>query len=424
MKLRAELEKRPYQEHAVQQVCEHWRSGARSVLLVAPPGSGKTEMGILAIQARGPGTRVLWVVHTRELALQAESRLRIHFGEPVSLIMEGRLELPGARITVAVVHSLLDRSLSGIDLMVLDEGHHYVADQWGLVLFVIKDEKPLVLGLTATPERDDGRGLDEAFDKLVVAAQYSELKAGGWIVPAKVYAPKTFLGRNWAENPLDAWFRFGKGQQTIGFFPSIHLAEHYADQLASRGVAALAFHSEQDKATRSLGFEAFESGACTMLFTVAAAIEGLNVPTASCALLARSFNFIGGYLQAPGRVLRASPGKKHGTIIDLTGCSIRHGAPDQDRGYSLSGRPKGGGIEQPERDDPDVSDPEVVGAEMVLAYSPPGDTDDLPPIPEIPEADPVRLRREIAIRKEVRKIHTRFGADAARSARKQLEALR
>jgi superfamily II DNA or RNA helicase len=308
--------------------------------------------------------------------------------------------------------------------MVLDEGHHYVADEWKGVWKIAKKNSALTLGLTATPERDDGRGLDEYFEALEVAAQYSELVAGGWIVPAEVWAPKTFIGRNWAENPIDAWFRFGSGQQTIAFFPTIALAEHYAAEFTSRQVTALAFHSEQDKGTRELSFEAFEAGRCMVLLTVAAAIEGLNIPTASCALLARSFHFIGGYLQAPGRVLRASPGKEVGTIIDITGCSVRHGAPDQDRSYDeWKGRERGDGQERPDQESLTIKDPEVIGAEMVLAHCPPGRARSVPPRVVIPEPDPVRLRRELAILKELRRIHTRFGADAARSARKQLEAL-
>lgn len=44
------IERRAYQERCVGSVFEHWNGGARSVLVVAPPGSGKTEIAILVIR--------------------------------------------------------------------------------------------------------------------------------------------------------------------------------------------------------------------------------------------------------------------------------------------------------------------------------------------------------------------------------------
>src|SRR5690606_1113872 len=284
------IERRAYQERCVGSVFEHWNGGARSVLVVAPPGSGKTEIAILIVQAlleQNPGSRVLWVVHTRELAEQAETRLSESLGEPVSVVMEGRVDVPGARLVVAVVHSLLGHApIPDVALTVLDEAHHYLADEWSGARFAVAgDRRPLELGLTATPERDDGRPLGDIFERLVVAAQYSELISGGWIVPARVISPIRHLSSNYAQHPVDSWRLFSEGRSTIAFYPLVEVAEHYNTEFLARDVSAATLHSKLRDRDRELAFSRFERGDCKVLSTVAAAIEGLNIPHCGAAVL-------------------------------------------------------------------------------------------------------------------------------------------
>lgn len=409
-----DFENRAYQHRTVSRVNERWNGGARRVLVVAPPGSGKTEMGMMLLGTR----RVLWVVHTRELAVQALQRIQKHFqGEPVGAIMGGYVESPRARITVATIQSLLlRRDAPSVDLVVLDEAHHYVADEWRTVLGMLHCE-PLVLGLTATPERADGTPLGDIFEELVVAAQYSELRAGGYIVPARVIAPIRDLGSDYAQHPVDAYARWSGGGSAFAFFPLIKTARMYADEWIMRGVDARCVHSEETRQERALTFQAFESGECRVMSTVAAIIEGVNVPAAEVAILGRSFDFIGGYLQATGRVLRAHKGKTCATIIDLTGATIRHGLPDQDRVYSLKGRAiiarNGGGNSGPINSE--VTEPEVYGVEMRVTHAPDG-ADNANPVELLPR-DPRRLRAWKVARDKYRSILTRRGQAFADQAK-------
>jgi superfamily II DNA or RNA helicase len=79
------------------------------------------------------------------------------------------------------------------DLIVVDEAHHSVAGQWAAILAAYPNAH--VLGVTATPERLDGKGLGaEAggpFDAMVEGPSVADLVAGGSLVPSRVFAPKT-----------------------------------------------------------------------------------------------------------------------------------------------------------------------------------------------------------------------------------------
>lgn len=418
------IEERAYQERTCADVAAHWEGGARSVLVVSPPGSGKTAIAIKTIRARPGKPRVLVIVHTRQLAEQMASRLSEAFGESVSMIMEGHLPIPGARLHVAVVHSLLRREpLRDIDLVILDEAHHYLAEEWKSAQFMLKGKRPLLLGLTATPERDDGQALGDVFQHLVVAAQYSELIAGGWIVPARVIAPKRYLRSNYAQHPVDAWAAHSEGRPTIGFYPLVETAELYNTEFMARDVSACAFHSSLPLGERESAYDSFEQGKCLMLSTVAAAIEGLDVPHCGAVILGRSFQFIGGYLQATGRVLRAHPGKPDGVVIDLTGATVRHGAPDQDREYSLSGKAISGGGGNPNGHGAPSVLPEVLDLELRMTARGALPEGAMPAPVSLPDPDPERLKRALRLKKEMRKLQTRYGKSIAQKLSAELERL-
>jgi superfamily II DNA or RNA helicase len=75
-----------------------------------------------------------------------------------------------------------------------------------------------------------------------------------------------------------------------------------------------------------------------VLCNVYALTEGVDVPEASCCIVARGCGHPGMWLQMAGRVLRPAPGKTHATVIDLRGVVHRHGLPEADRVWSLEGK--------------------------------------------------------------------------------------
>lgn len=325
------MEDRPYQEIAITRTERAWSEGARSVCLVAPPGSGKTYMGSRLVGER----RSLWITHRVELVEQAATELRLLHGAS----NVGYVFAPGStpRIRVASIQELLANEWPrDVDLAVLDETHHYVAEQW---ISAPKEylQKPL-LGLTATPERYDGRPLGDIFEHLVVAAQYSELIEAGHLVSARVFQPEENLGSDLCMDPLEAWALCSEGAQGFAFLARVASSEKFALRARKKGVRAEHLEHETPALERSDMMSRFGQGRIDLLSNVFILTEGVNVPEARVALLARGFSYPGALRQATGRVLRAAPGKPDGIVIDLCGSTLAHGMPDADCDYSLEGR--------------------------------------------------------------------------------------
>lgn len=147
-----------YQEEAVRAVLR-----AKNGILVAPCGSGKTQMG-LEIVAR-IGGKTLWLTHTQDLLTQSMERAKACFDLPITeygTVTGGRVDI-GNTITFATVQTMANIDLSQCrnewDCVVVDECHHCVGTPTKLQMFykvISALSCRYKIGLTATPHRADG----------------------------------------------------------------------------------------------------------------------------------------------------------------------------------------------------------------------------------------------------------------------------
>lgn len=330
---------RPYQEDAIDR-CGIAMRAHRRIVLVLPTGGGKTCTGAEIVRrAVAKGRRVLWLAHRAELVDQAVATLTAQ-----GLIVGARSASsaappnPYAFVQVATVQTLLARAeRPPADLIVADEAHHYVADEWVTLLRDYPDA--FVLGLTATPERSDGRGLGELFGGLVVGVTARELTELGALVPCEIMRPAEYLGSGEiAQHPVDAHAAHAGDRRTIVFARSVELAEEYTAAFKMRGVAAATISGEMPWAERSLYLGAFRRGDIRVLVNVFVLTEGFDAPETSCIILARGCSTAGTYLQMIGRALRPAPGKVDALLLDLRGVSHEFGEPADERVFSLSGK--------------------------------------------------------------------------------------
>lgn len=301
------MQLRDYQREAVERAVS---ANVKRVCIVAPTGAGKTVIG--AAIASHFGGNVLWVSHTEELDRQAMRRL------------------PSNAITTTVQKMLAREHFPDVSAVIIDECHHYVADSWNTILSEYPDA--MIYGLTATPQRGDGVALGNAFDQLIVAANYSRLLEDEHLVPCEIYS-----GTTKRLDPIEAYKRYVNGQTAFVYVSQVNEAERLAHEFNMNGISADFIGANTDKTQRKHIIARFDKGEIKVLTNVYTLTEGVDIPRASACIIARNITHVGTYLQIAGRVLRPYPGKTKATIIDLPGVYRAFGPPTMDREYSLSG---------------------------------------------------------------------------------------
>jgi superfamily II DNA or RNA helicase len=203
------------------------------------------------------------------------------------------------------------------------------------------------------------------FDRLVLGPSTAELMAGGYLTPARIYAPPpvadlTGIHRRAGDYAIDEaaermdrptvtgdaishYQRIGAGQPAIAFCCNVKHAEHVCAAFNHAGVQAATLLGCTDPVRRDATVAGFAAGAIQVLVTVDVVSEGFDIPAAGCAILLRPTQSLGLYLQQVGRVLRPAPGKTHAVVLDHVGNVHRHGWPDDHREWTLADRERRAG---------------------------------------------------------------------------------
>ena len=312
---------RGYQKDSSNSILRSLNKGEKP-LLVSPTGSGKTV--ILAEVARRvvvAGASLVAVSHRREINEQLHKRLGCPvytIQELVSRYDENQVGLPGKL------------SSPSFQVCLIDEAHHYQAEEWSLIFEMFGDIK--FAGATATPVP----GMGDVFDSIHVAAHYPDLVRAGYLSKCRLIRPASFCGPDLGFNVVEAYQKFTPGERAFLFAPSVEASSFYADCFNKAGVKAVHLDGKTPKAERAATLELFREWGIDVICNVGILTEGIDVPEASCCILAGNSSNAGSYVQKTGRVLRPHPSKNFATIIDPTGSSWIYDSPIAKRDYSLT----------------------------------------------------------------------------------------
>lgn len=356
------MELRAYQSANVAELRDGYRSGIRRQLLASPTGSGKTVLFAFVTQnAVSKGNRVMILAHRREILAQISKTLT-QVGVDHGMIEAGKRPDPSKVVHVASVQSLVRRfdKIDVPDFVIIDEAHHAAASTWEQVFARYPESK--FLGVTATPERLDGKGLSSFFDKLVLGPSVQWLIDNKFLAKPIYYAPermvdvsglrKTAGEFNSADSEqlmdkptitgdaVDHYRRHATGRRAIAFCVTLAHAAHVAETFNRAAIPAGMIEGEMTKDARIKVIEDLASGAIKVLTSCEIVSEGFDLPAVGAAILLRPTTSLAMHLQQVGRSLRPAADKPNAIILDHVGNCLRHGLAEEERVWSLHGDAK------------------------------------------------------------------------------------
>lgn len=367
---------RPYQSKGLDAVRYELKTGAKSIVLVAPTGAGKTVVASAIIDgAVNRGRGVLFLAHRLELVSQAAMKLATYGVKHRLMSPESDVRMmkiaqwkqlgthyidPKSRVVIGTIQTVSRRldKLSSPDIIIIDECHLSIANTYQKIC----DEFPnsVIIGLTATPKRTDGRGLGEMYERIVKLANPQDIADLGFLVPMRFFAArqmpnlsgiKTVRGdydqrelANEMDKPtligdaVEHYKRIAHGRPAMVFCVSVKHAEDVAAQFRQVGYKAVAVSGETESDTRNKAISGLADGSVEIVCNCALYIEGLDQPVISCIILLAPTKSLSRYLQSVGRGSRPANGKTDCIVLDHAGNCQRHGFPYDEREWSLDGK--------------------------------------------------------------------------------------
>ena len=338
-----------------------------NTLGVAPTGAGKTIClsGTTGEFLAHSDAKACVLAHRDELTAQNQSKFsRVNPAISTS-VFDARQKSWAGQATFAMVQTLarhLDQ-LPTLDLLVIDEAHHSAAPTYRQVIdrTLARNPHALIYGVTATPNRGDGKGLRDVFSNVADQIRLGELIRSGHLV-----SPRTFvidvgtrdalggvkkLTEDYDMNavaaimntsPVNAavvqhWKSRAMGRKTIAFGATVAHAQAVCEAFLAEGISTAVVHGEMSSAERKATLEEFESGHLMVIVNVAVLTEGYDYTPTSCIVLLRPSSYKSTLIQMVGRGLRTVdpeefPGviKTDCVVLDFGTASLVHGSLEQE----------------------------------------------------------------------------------------------
>lgn len=364
----------PDQLELQEKVRDSIRRGNKAVLMQAATGSGKTQISASIIaSSQKKGKKAIFIVPRRELRKQTSKTFSSH-GIAHSFVSSGLPFNPYAQSFIATAGSLVNRlnTVADMDLVVCDEIHHAGASMDKIINFY-KARGAIILGLSATPTKLSGQGLDCWFDDMVCGKSIRWLIDNKRLADYRLFAPDTpdlsgvkMVAGDYNQsqlaqkmendrilmgNAVKHYKTHALGMLGVTYTTSRKHSEIVAEQFRNSGVPAANIDGTMDDAERERIIKAFARREllqlvnCELLtfgFDLASA-AGMDVTIESLTDL-QPTQSLAKQMQKWGRVLRMKPNPAmifdhSGNCVDYKG-EVKHGLPCEDRQWSLQGKPK------------------------------------------------------------------------------------
>lgn len=336
-----------------------------NALGIAPTGAGKTVM--LSAVAHRMGGRTLILQHRDELVAQNRATFRaVAPGVDTDLYTANRKRWSPS-VTFGMVQTLCRKdnleTMPKLDLLVIDEAHHVAASSYRNIIKRAQEINPSIriFGVTATPQRGDGKALRETFTNVSDVITLGELIQTGFLVKPRffvidlgiddqikkvkitnddfdmVQVAEIMDKRAVNERVISEWKDRAIDRKTVVFCSTIAHAEHVKEGFVEAGFKCDIVHGDLPDGERKRVLASFDKGAIQVLVNVAVLTEGWDCQDVSCVVLLRPCSYKSTMIQMIGRGLRkVDPARypnavKSDCIVLDFGCSlITHGSIETD----------------------------------------------------------------------------------------------
>ncbi|MGM0844994.1 MAG: DUF3427 domain-containing protein [Bacillota bacterium] len=329
-------------------------------LLGAATGVGKTVISAFDYKrfrkANGGKAKLLFVAHREEILKQSLNTFRAILREPNFGDMLVGTQQPSSLDHLFVsIQSFNSKELHQhtesdyYDFIIVDEFHHAAAGSYQKLLNHYQPQ--VLLGLTATPERMDGKSILSYFDdhiaaemrlteainqKLLSPFQYfcvtdtvdlSNLKwsRGGYDTKQleNVYTSNDLRSTQIVQS-VQKYVTDITDVKALGFCVSVAHAQYMADFFNKSGIPSIALHGGTDRKSRQEAQQLLVSGEIKFIFVVDLYNEGIDIPEINTVLFLRPTESMTVFLQQLGRGLRLSEDKECLTVLDFVGQAHRN----------------------------------------------------------------------------------------------------
>lgn len=346
-KISSQFEPRGAQIEALYALDQTKKEGATKALVMAATGIGKTYLA--AFDSKNY-KRVLFIAHREEILFQAATSFKnVRQSEDYGFF-DGNTKCIDKSVIFASIATIGNKeylnenyfSQDYFDYIVVDEFHHAVNDYYRNVMNYFKPK--FLLGLTATPERMDGRNIYELCDYNV--PYEIDLKEGinkGYLVPFHYYGiydetdyskldivrgryNESELNTTYADNlqRYDLIYKYyikHGSNKALGFCCSKEHARNMAEDFNKRNISSVAVYSGKDDyvTNRSEAIKKLKNGEIKVIFSVDMFNEGIDITDIDMVMFLRPTESPTVFMQQLGRGLRTSPGKDYLTVLDFIG---------------------------------------------------------------------------------------------------------
>lgn len=322
--------------------------GAKRALVQAATGVGKTYLAAFDSKSY---ERVLFVAHREEILKQAAVSFRNVRNSEDYGFFTGEEKSTDKSVIFASVATLgrseyLSEKYFAPDYfqyLVIDEFHHAVNEQYQRIVKYFKPQ--FLLGLTATPERMDGRNIYEICDYNVpYEISLKDAINKGMLVPFHYYGiyddtdysglhlirgrydekelNETYIGNVYRHDLIYKYYCKYGSKKALGFCCSRAHAEEMAKEFCERGIPSVAVYSNANgtySEERGKAIEKLKSGEIRVIFSVDMFNEGVDITSVDMVMFLRPTESPIVFLQQLGRGLRRSKGKEYLNVLDFIG---------------------------------------------------------------------------------------------------------